>query len=96
MCRGLKYRVKINCNVIGDLEKMEDRESQRKIVYLEKNKTTRTTASYTVTTKSSVKRNVLMLSTTNPILGAMKDDGKSKSTFMILLKVERTLSIRRW
>ena len=51
---------------------------------------------YTVTTKSSVKRNALMLSTTNPILGVMKDDGKSKLTFMIPLKVERTLSIRRW
>jgi len=34
--------------------------------------------SYVLTTKSSGKRNVLLLSTVQPILGITKDDGKKK------------------
>ena len=40
--------------------------------------------SYVVNTKSSGKRNVLVLSTLNPILGLTKDDGKSKPAIIKL------------
>ena len=47
-------------------------------MYWGKDNTTLNVTSYVVNTKSSGKRNVLVLSTLNPVLGPTKDDGKSK------------------
>ena len=47
-------------------------------MYLDKDNTTLNVTSYVANTKSSGKRNVLVLSTLNPILGLTKVDGKSK------------------
>ena len=47
-------------------------------MYWDKDNTTPNVTSYVVNTESSGKRNILVLSTLNPILGLTKDDGKSK------------------
>ena len=41
-----------------------------------------TMTSFAVNTKFSGKQNVLVLATTNPILGVTKDDGKSKAAII--------------
>jgi hypothetical protein len=48
------------------------------MVYWERENNIMTMTSYVVNIKSPGKRNVLVLVTTNPILGVTKDDGKSK------------------
>ena len=51
-------------------------------MYWDKDNTTLNVISYVVSTKSSGKRNVLVLSALKPILGLTKDDGKSKPTII--------------
>ena len=63
---------------IGGLKSLVNRESLSTKVYLDKDNTTLNVTSYVANTKSSGKRNVLVLSTLNPILGLTKVDGKSK------------------
>ena len=70
--------IKGNCQGIRDLKSLVNRESPSKKVYWEKDNTTFNVTSYVVNTKSSGKRNVLVFSTLNHILGLTKDDGKSK------------------
>ena len=71
--------IKGNRRGIGDLKSLVNRESPSSTkVYWNKDNTTLNVISYVVNTKSSGKRNVLVLSTLNLILGLTKDDGKSK------------------
>ena len=70
--------IKTNRKGVGDVKKMDGRENNSTLIYWEKDKGTMTMTSYVMNTKSSGKRNVLILATTNPILGVTKDDGKSK------------------
>ena len=70
--------IKTNRKGVGYLKKMDGRESQTTEIYWEKEKGAMNMTSYVNNTKSSGKRNVLVLATANPILGVMKDDGKSK------------------
>ena len=70
--------IKENRRGIGDLKNLFNRESLSTKVYWDKDNTTLNVTSYVVNRKSSGKRNVLVLSTLNPILGLAKDDGKSK------------------
>ena len=77
--------IKTNRKGVGDLKKMDGREFQTTEVYWEKKKGTMTMTSYVVNTKSSGKRNMLVIPTANPILGAMKDDGKSKPAIIKFL-----------
>ena len=70
--------IKGNRRGIGDLKSLVNRESPSTKVYWDKDNTTLNVISYVVNTKSSGKRNVLVLSTLNPILGFTKNDGKSK------------------
>ena len=57
---------------------MDGRENNSTLIYWENDKGTVKTTSYVVNTKSSGKRNVLVLATTNPILRVTKDDWKSE------------------
>ena len=68
--------IKGNRRGIGDLKNLFNRESLSTKLYWDN--TTLNVTSYVVNRKSSGKRNVLVLSTLNPILGLAKDDGKSK------------------
>ena len=61
--------IKGNCQVIGDLKSLVNRESPSTKVYWAKDNTTLNVTSYVVNTKSSGKRNILVLSILNPILG---------------------------
>ena len=74
--------IKGNRRRIGDLKSLVNRESRSKKVYWNMDSTTLNVISYLVNTKSSGKRNVLVLSTLNLILGLTKDDGKSKPAIM--------------
>ena len=74
-CVGI---IKGNCQGIGDLKSLINRESPSTKVYWDKDNTTLNFTSYVVNTKSLGKRNVLVLSILNPILSLTKDDGKSK------------------
>ena len=70
--------IKGNRRGIRDLKSLVNRQSQSTKVYWDKDNTTPNVTSYVVNTESSGKRNILVLSTLNPILGLTKDDGKSK------------------
>ena len=70
--------IKGNCRGIRDLKCLVNRESPSTKLYWDKDNTTLTVTSYVVNTKFPGKRNVLALSTLNPIFGLTKDDGKSK------------------
>lgn len=70
--------INTNRKGVGEIKIMDERESQSTKVYWEKEKGLISMTSYVVNTKSSGKRNVLVLSTVNPILGVTKDDGKCK------------------
>ena len=70
--------IKTNPKGVGDLKKMDGSESQTTGDYWEKEKGAMTMTLYVVNTKSSGKRNVLVLATANSILGVTKDDRKSK------------------
>ena len=61
--------IKGNCQVIGDLKSLVNRESPSAKVYWAKDNTTLNVTSYVVNTKSSGKRNILVLSILNAILG---------------------------
>ena len=67
-----------NRKSVGKLKEMDGRENNSTLIYWENDKGTVKTTSYVVNTKSSGKRNVLVLATTNPILRVTKDDGKSE------------------
>ena len=91
--------IKTNRKGVGDLKKMDGRENNRTKTYWEKEKGNMTMTSYVVNTKSSGKRNVLMLATTDPILGITKDDGKSKPAiikFYDFTKGVKTSWTKRW
>ena len=70
--------IKRNCRGIGDLKCLVNRESPSTKLYWDKDNTTLTVTTYVVNTKSSGKRNVLVLSRLNPIFGLTKAYGKSK------------------
>ena len=70
--------IKTNPKGVGDLKKMDGSESQTTEDYWEKEKGAMAMTSYVINTKSSGKRNVLVLATANPILGVTKDDRKSR------------------
>ena len=91
--------IKTNRKGVGCLKKMDDRENNSTLIYWENEKGTMKMTSYVVNTKSSGKRNVLVLATANPILGVSKDDRKSKpesQSFTITSKEVLTSSIKRW
>ena len=91
--------IKTNRKGVGCLKKMDDRENNSTLIYWEKEKGTMKITSYVVNTKSSGKRNVLVLATANPILGVSKDDRKSNpesQSFTITSKEVLTSSIKRW
>jgi len=68
-------------NRIGIPDELKDakgREEHSVTLHYESTKKDIAICSYTVKTKSSGKKNVLMLTTTRPLLGKTKDDGKNK------------------
>ena len=77
--------IKGNRRGIGDLKSLVNRESLSTKVYWNKENTTLNITSYVVNTKSSGKRNVLVLSSLNSILGLAKDDGKKHASNHIVL-----------
>ena len=70
--------IKTNRKDVGDLKKMDGRKYNSTLICWEKDKGTMTMTSYIVNTKSSGKQNMLVLATTNHILGVTKDGGKRK------------------
>ena len=74
--------IKGNRRGIGDLKSLLNRESLSTKVYWNKEITTLNITSYVVNTKSSGKRNVLVLSSLSSILGLAKDDGKGMPAIM--------------
>ena len=62
----------------AEIKEIKDRETNSYEVYWEKDNGILNLHSYVVKTKSSGKRNVLLLSTVPPLLGTTKDDNKSK------------------
>ena len=70
--------IKTNHKCVSDLKKVDGREINSTLIYWEKDKDTMRMTSYVVNTKSSGKRNVLVLATFNPVLGVTKDDRKNK------------------
>ena len=72
--------IKTNHKDVGDLKKMDGTKNGSALIYWKKDKGTMTMTSYVTNTKSSGKQNVLVLATTNTILGVTKDDGKSKQS----------------
>ena len=72
--------IKSNHKDVGDLKKMDGTKNGSTLIYWKKDKETMTMTSYVTNTKSSGKQNVLVLATTNTILGVTKGDGKSKQS----------------
>ena len=62
----------------AEIKEIKDRETNSYEIYWEKNNGISNLHSYVVKTKSSGKRNALMLSTVPPLLATTKDDNKSK------------------
>ena len=73
-----------NTKGLGFIKSLDSRENLSSKVYLEKKKAIQYITSYVVNTKSTDKRNILVLSTMPSLLGATKDDGKKKPAIMIL------------
>ena len=68
--------IKTNLLGVGDLKKMIT------MISWQKDKGTMTMTSLTVNTRTSGKQNVLVLATTNPIVGGTKDSSKSKAAYI--------------
>lgn len=71
----------LQTNRIGIPDKLKstkDREDLSSTIYWEKEKKDMVMCTYTVKTKSSGWKNVLMLSTMRPLFGVTQDDGKKK------------------
>ena len=91
--------IKTNRKGVGDLKKMDGREFQTTEVYWEKEKGAMTMTSYVVNTKSSGKRNMLVIPTANPILGATKMTGKASQQLSSSWTTQREAQIswiKRW
>ena len=67
-----------------EIKSMEGREPKSSIVYWEKNHQKLTLTTYVVNTKSSGKKNIIVLSFMPPLLGLTKDDDKSKPAIIKL------------
>ena len=63
-----------------EIKEIKEQEANSYEIYWEKNNGISNLHSYGVKTKSSGKRNVLLLSTVPPLLATTKDDNKSKPT----------------